>query len=112
PANFPAYSVYWDAGTGSLNSILAAAQVLLNHIVLAKDVASSLSLPRVFTISEGASFEAGLPIKLLTELRDEFSLNPILTYDSMVHCMQLHVNNTVECFCDFRDGFDVCSRGF
>ncbi|KAK5976095.1 hypothetical protein GCK32_018829 [Trichostrongylus colubriformis] len=92
--------------------MIKQAQVLLSHIVLGKDVASSLSLPRVFATSEGASFEVGLPMELLTELRDEFSLNPILTYDSVVHCMQLHVNNTAECFCDFRDGFDVCGRGF
>ncbi|XGW05699.1 hypothetical protein V3C99_016224, partial [Haemonchus contortus] len=98
--------------TGSLNSILAAAQVLLNNVLLKKDMASSLSSPRVFAISDGATFEIGLPMKLLSELRDEFSLNPLLTYDSTIHCMKLYGNRSVECICDFRGDSDVCGKGF
>ncbi|KHJ75519.1 hypothetical protein OESDEN_24865 [Oesophagostomum dentatum] len=70
--------------TGSLNSVLAAAQGLLNHIIF--------------------------NMTLVSELEKGMSLNPMLLMDSVVHALQHAANDTLRAVCDFRSGTDQCAR--
>ncbi|VDP11124.1 unnamed protein product [Heligmosomoides polygyrus] len=72
--------------TGSLNSLMAAAQVLVNQMLFNKNVVS--------------------------ELWEEFSMSPQLYHDSRVHGLSLLNNGFAESACDFRDGSELCSEGF
>lgn len=98
--------------TGSLNSLMAAAQVLVNQMLFNKSLPLSVDSPRVFATSEGATFEFGIPLNVVSELWEEFSMSPQLYHDSRVHGLSLLNNGFAESACDFRDGSELCSEGF
>ncbi|KJH51564.1 hypothetical protein DICVIV_02301 [Dictyocaulus viviparus] len=98
--------------TGSVNSILAAAQVLLYQMLFNMDFVSSVDAPRIFVTSTGAVVESGFPIDVISKLEVELSLSEVVVYDSMVHSLRIHGNHVVESVCDFRDNADVCAKGF
>ncbi|CAJ0588090.1 unnamed protein product [Cylicocyclus nassatus] len=98
--------------TGSLNSILALAQVILHRILFDMESVRSIDAPRIFAASEGATFESGFPLSILSELGATMSLDPMLSMDSVVHALEQSRNGTLQATCDFRDNMDQCARGF
>ncbi|EPB79924.1 gamma-glutamyltranspeptidase [Ancylostoma ceylanicum] len=98
--------------TGSLNSILGVAQALLHRILFDMDITTAVDAPRIFATSEGATFESGFPLALLSELRNGMSVNPMLLTDSVVHSLERSQNGSLRSVCDFRDGNDQCARGY
>ncbi|WKY09518.1 hypothetical protein Q1695_002132 [Nippostrongylus brasiliensis] len=97
--------------TGSFQSVMAAAQVLLNYLFLKKDLTSAVNSPRMFAVQGGTTFEAALPMDLLTDLWDETSISPLLSPNSQVHCLE-SLNGSIASTCDLRDVADVCAKGF
>ncbi|EYC37747.1 hypothetical protein Y032_0768g2190 [Ancylostoma ceylanicum] len=77
-----------------------------------QDITTAVDAPRIFATSEGATFESGFPLALLSELRNGMSVNPMLLTDSVVHSLERSQNGSLRSVCDFRDGNDQCARGY